>query len=60
MASSGLVTITIMLSGATREMFSQTSRITFALVITRSSRVIPGFRAMPEVTTTTSDPRTSS
>ena len=46
--------------GATRAICSATERTMPALVLTRSSRLIPGFRAMPAVTTNTSAPAASS
>ena len=46
--------------GATRAICSETERTIPALVFTRSSRLIPGFRAIPAVTTKTSAPAASS
>jgi hypothetical protein len=46
--------------GATRLICSPTDFTMPALVFTRSSRLIPGFRAMPAVTTNTSAPAASS
>jgi hypothetical protein len=40
----------MMASGETRAMFSLTWRTIPALVFSRSSRLIPGFRAIPAVT----------
>ena len=42
--------------GATRLIFSPTDSTIPALVFTRSSRLIPGLRAMPAVTTKSSEP----
>ncbi len=46
--------------GATRAISFATERTMPALVFTRSSRLIPGFRAMPAVTTNRSAPAASS
>src|SRR5688500_1418892 len=54
MTSSGLETTMTIDFGATRAMFSATDFTMPALVRTRSSRLMPGFRAMPAVTTKTS------
>jgi hypothetical protein len=56
MASSGLDTRITMLSGAYFLMFSLTDLTIFTLVPMRSSRLMPGLRGMPAVTTTTSEP----
>jgi hypothetical protein len=46
--------------GATRAIFSATDLTMPALVRTRSSRLMPGLRAIPAVTTNTSASRASS
>ena len=46
--------------GATRLISLATDFTIPALVFTRSSRLIPGFRAMPAVTTKISDPAAAS
>ncbi len=60
MTSSGLDTTMMMELGATRAMFSATLLTMPALVRTRSSRLMPGFRAMPAVTMKSSAPAASS
>ncbi len=59
-ASRGLVTISRIASGDWVVAAFTTEAMTFALVITRSSRDIPGLRATPLVTTTMSEPAVSS
>ena len=54
-ASSGLVTTTKMASGERFVDSVTTLRTMPALVFSRSSRLIPGLRAMPLVTTITSE-----
>ena len=56
MTSSGFETMTMMASGATRAISAETDRTMPAFVLRRSSRLIPGFLAMPAVTTKISDP----
>ncbi|MNC93769.1 hypothetical protein D3C83_104750 [compost metagenome] len=58
--SSGLDTTTMMLLGATRLISRATDPTMPALVLTRSSRLMPGFRAIPAVTTKSSAPAASS
>ena len=58
-ASSGLVMQMTKASGALSRMPSPTAFITFRLMLSRSSRLIPGLRATPAVTTITSAPRMS-
>ena len=60
MASRGLVTGMRMVSGDWVTTSLTTLVTIFMLVRRRSSRDIPGLRAMPEVMTTTSDPAVSS
>src|SRR5512132_440070 len=60
MASRGLVTTMTNESGACFFMPSATELMILALVPTRSSRLMPGFRAMPAVTMHTSAPAISS
>ena len=60
MASNGFVTIMCTLSGEYWEVFSTTLVTMFILVNNKSSLLIPGFRAIPEVTTTMSDSDVSS
>ena len=50
----------MMALGATRAISLATERTIPAFVLTRSSRLMPGFRAMPAVTTKTSAPAASS
>jgi hypothetical protein len=59
MMSSGFVTTMTVAFGAWRAICSLTPATIFALVLSRSSRVIPGFRGRPAVTTTTSEPAIS-
>ena len=59
MASSGLVTTMTMASGEYATDCSTTLRTMPAFLIIRSSRLMPGWRARPEVTTMTSEPAVS-
>ena len=59
-ASSGLVTTTTIASGECSTAAFVTAPTMFSFVVTRSSRLIPGERGLPEVTTTTSEPAVSS
>ena len=56
MASSGLVMTMTKASGQSVLMFSPTLLITPALMLIRSSRLMPGLRGTPAVTITTSAP----
>ena len=58
-ASSGLVTMIRIASGECLAACSTTARTIPAFLASRSSRLIPGWRASPEVTTTMSDPAVS-
>ena len=60
MASSGLLTTTITASGDRSATWRATEATILALVITRSSRDMPGLRATPLVMRTTSEPAVSS
>jgi hypothetical protein len=60
MTSSGLETTITMALGELRLMFSPTDFTMPALVLSRSSRLMPGLRAMPAVMTTRSDISVSS
>ena len=60
MASRGLVTAIMMQLGEYLTTCSVTEVVIFMLVNSRSSRLIPGRRAMPAVITTTSEPADSS
>ena len=55
-ASSGFETTITIASGLVSRIFAATSPTIRALVESRSSRLMPGLRAMPAVTTTTSLP----
>ena len=60
MASSGFET-TIRIASGERSIASRVTEPTIAsFVVTRSSRLIPGLRGRPAVTTTTSEPAVSS
>jgi hypothetical protein len=59
MASSGLLTTIRMACGEWRTASVTTCRMIFMFVARRSSRLIPGFRAMPAVTMTMSEPAES-
>jgi hypothetical protein len=59
MASSGLVTMMRIASGECFAACSTTARTIPAFLASRSSRLIPGCRARPEVTTTMSLPAVS-
>ena len=59
MASSGFDTMIKWQSGEWRTMFDTTVPTIFALVCSKSSRLMPGLRGMPAVTTTTSEPAVS-
>ncbi len=59
MASSGLVTMIRIASGEAAAAALTTLDTMPALVATRSSRLMPGLRGMPEVTTTMSEPAVS-
>ena len=59
MASSGLETTITTASGLVSRILTATSPTIFAFVESRSSRLMPGLRAMPAVTTTTSLPAAS-
>ena len=59
-ASSGFDTTTSTASGDAATTACVTSFTIFSFVVTRSSRLIPGERGSPAVTTTTSDPAVSS
>ena len=59
-ASSGLVTTTTIESGDCSTAARVTAPTMFSFVATRSSRLMPGERGLPEVTTTTSDPAVAS
>ncbi len=56
MVSIGLLTMSRMASGEYLRMLLTTSLTMPAFTPISSSRVMPGFRGMPEVMTTTSDP----
>ena len=58
--SSGLETTITKLWGATRRISRATDWTMPAFVFTRSSRLIPGFRAIPAVTMNSSAPAASS
>ena len=58
--SSGFETIMMIESGATRAISDDTEPTMRALVFSRSSRDIPGLRAIPAVTMKMSDPAASS
>ena len=60
MASSGLVTTIRIVSGERDTRFWVTSATIFWLVVSRSSRLMPGLRAIPDVITQMSDPAVSS
>ncbi len=59
-ASSGFETTTMIASGDAATTFEVTSPTIFSLVVTRSSRLIPGARGNPAVMTTTDEPALSS
>ena len=59
MASSGLVTMIRIAFGECFAACSTTARTMPAFLANRSSRLIPGWRASPEVTTTMSEPAVS-
>ena len=59
MTSSGLVTTMMIASGDTAAALLTTPPTIPALVAIRSSRLMPGFRGMPEVTTMMSEPALS-
>ena len=59
-ASSGLLTTIITALGECLAMFSATLRTMPVLMLMRSSRLIPGLRATPAVTITTSLPAVGS
>jgi hypothetical protein len=59
-ASSGFETTIRIASGEAATACSVTDLTIFSLVVTRSSRLIPGWRGRPAVITTTSDPAVSS
>ena len=59
MASMGLAKMTKTASGECATALFTTLRTMPALVPSRSSRVMPGLRGTPEVTTTTSEPAVS-
>ena len=58
-ASSGLLTTITMLPGAWAAICSLTLRTMATLVLIRSSRLMPGLRGTPAVSTTTSAPAMS-
>ena len=58
-ASSGLATTSRMQFGDAATALATTSLMILKLVFSRSSRLIPGLRAMPAVITTMSDPLVS-
>jgi hypothetical protein len=60
MASSGLETTTTIASGDRSAASRMTPATISSFVVTRSSRLIPGFRGTPAVMTTTSDSAVSS
>ena len=60
MASSGFDTMMMVVSGLCATTSSVTEPTIFSLVVTRSSRLMPGLRGTPAVTTTTSEPALSS
>ena len=59
-ASSGFVTTTTIASGEAATACFVTAPTIAWFVVTRSSRLIPGERGLPEVMTTTSEPAVSS
>ena len=59
-ASSGFETTTRIASGLASATCSVTEPTIFSFVVTRSSRLIPGWRGSPAVITTTSEPALSS
>ena len=59
-ASSGFETMIRIASGETAIAASVTAPTIFSFVVTRSSRLMPGFRGTPAVITTTSEPAVSS
>ena len=59
-SSSGLDTTMITASGEAATTFSVTSRTIFALVSSRSIRLMPGLRGRPAVITTISEPSVTS
>ena len=59
-ASSGLETTIRIVSGDCATACWVTEPTIFSLVVTRSSRLMPGLRATPAVITTTSEPAVSS
>ena len=59
-ASSGFETMIRIASGDCAIACSVTEPTIFSFVVTRSSRLIPGERGSPAVTTTTSEPAASS
>ena len=59
MASTGLVAMTMTQSGDAPATSLVTWRMISALACSRSSRLIPGFLANPDVMTTRSDPAVS-
>ena len=59
MASSGLETTTMIASGESLTALRVHSLTILLFVVSRSSRLIPGLRAMPAAITTTSDPAVS-
>jgi hypothetical protein len=59
-SSSGLETTMITASGEAATTFSVTSRTIFALVSSRSIRLMPGLRGSPAVITTMSEPSVTS
>ena len=59
-ASSGLVTTIRIVCGECATRFLVTSPTIFWLVVSRSSRLMPGLRAMPEVITQMCEPAVSS
>ena len=59
-ASSGLVTTIRIVSGERSTRFRVTSPTIFWFVVSRSSRLMPGLRAMPDVMMQISDPAVSS
>ena len=60
MASSGLVTTMTIASGEASTAAFVTEPTIAWFVVTRSSRLMPGERGFPDVTTTTSEPAVSS
>ena len=58
-ASSGFVTMIRIASGEWRTACSTTDRTIPAFLASRSSRLMPGWRARPDVTTTMSEPAVS-